>query len=135
MSFRVKPSWAVIKLTQAEGFLPSRSNRSGEATKRVDNADALTSPFQKARTSSRNLSFHSAQPGGNSPTWYPPGPQSQGSAINLTVFKTGSWVQAFRNPLWLSNPLGSRAKMVPRSNLKPSTFVCSTQYRKLSRTI
>src|ERR1700739_2172824 len=106
-----------MKLTQAEGFLPSRSKRSGEATRRVDKFEAPTSPFQKERTLSRNLSFHSAHPGGNSPTWYPPGPQSHGSAISLTVFKTGSWVQAFRNPLWLSNPLGSRAKMVPRSNL------------------
>src|ERR1700730_11740031 len=124
MSFRVKPSWAVMKLTQAEGFLPNRLNRLGEATNRVDKADAPTSPFQKARTSSRNPSFHSAHPGGNSPTWYPPGPQSQGSAISLTVFKTGSWVQAFKNPLWLSNPLGSLAKIVPRSNLNPSTLVC-----------
>ena len=28
-------------------------------------ADAGASPFQKSRTVSRNLSFHSAQPGGN----------------------------------------------------------------------
>ena len=55
--------------------------------------------------------------------------------MSLTVANTGSWIQAFRNPLLLSNPLGSRARMVPRSKRNPSTCVCCTQYRRLSVTI
>ena len=35
--------------------------------------------------------------------------------------KNGSWLHALRKPLWLSKPLGSRARMVPRSKRKPST--------------
>src|SRR5262249_31457810 len=67
-SFSVYPSCAVMKLTHADGFRPRRSNRSGDATKRVERAAGFAWPLQKSRTVSRYLSFHSPQPGGNSPT-------------------------------------------------------------------
>jgi hypothetical protein len=41
-------------------------------------------PFQNLRTVSRYWSFHSAQPGGKLPTWYPPVPVS-GARIGLTA--------------------------------------------------
>ena len=45
------------------------ANASAEAASRVAISGNLpSSPFQKLRTVSRNLSFHSAQPGGNPPT-------------------------------------------------------------------
>ena len=77
-------------------------------------AAAVASPLQKSRTVSRNLSFHSAHPGGNAPTWYPPGPQSHGSAISLTVAQQRDpGEQAFRKPLlivkaiWFAGQNGS----------------------------
>ena len=47
-----------------------RAKQSAEADSRVASSASLpSSPFQKDRTVSRNLSFHSAQPGGKPPTW------------------------------------------------------------------
>src|ERR1700738_1083390 len=49
--------------------------------------------LQTLLTVSRKRSFHSAHPGGNDPTWYPPGPQSHGSAMSFTLLRTGSCPQ------------------------------------------
>ena len=48
------------------------------------------------------------------------GPAIPGLGDQLDVPSTGSWLQAFRKPDWLSKPFGSRARMVPRSKRKPS---------------
>ena len=66
----VKPSCAVMKLTLAQGLRPRRSNRSPEAVTRAANSAqrCRRRPSSSARTVSRNLSFHSAQPGGKPPT-------------------------------------------------------------------
>jgi len=64
-----KAVMGVMKLMLAHGLRPCWLKMAPEAHKRWVNAAAVPSPFQKPRTSSRNLSFHSAQPGGNSPTW------------------------------------------------------------------
>ena len=40
----------------------------GRRDARGKSGSVPSSPFQKRRTVSRNLSFHSAQPGGKSPT-------------------------------------------------------------------
>jgi len=82
----VNPSWVVTKLMLAQGRRPRRPWMSAEP----ENREAKTgrrpsSPFQNLRTVSRYWSFHSAQPGGKLPTWYPPAPGSQGSAISLTA--------------------------------------------------
>jgi hypothetical protein len=47
---------------------PSLATAMVEAERRGARALAATSPRQKSRTVSRNLSFHSAQPGGKPPT-------------------------------------------------------------------
>ena len=66
----MKPSCAVTKLTLAQGLRPRWLKQSAEAASRVAISASLpSSPFQKSRTVSRNLSFHSAQPGGKPPTW------------------------------------------------------------------
>ena len=73
-----------------------------------------SSPFQNLRTVSRYWSFHSAQPGGKLPTWYPSLPVSQGSAINLTADSAGSCAIASRKPACsVYSPL-TRAKVVAR---------------------
>src|ERR1700733_13295446 len=124
-----------MKLIDAHGLRPWWLKTEGEAHRVSVRAEGGDLPSQNFRVVSRNLSFHSAHPGGKPPTWYPPGPQSQGSAMSLTLARHGSWLHALRKPLWLSNPFGSRARMVPRSKRKPSTRVCSAQYRRLSVTI
>ena len=60
----------VDRVTEANGRRPRWLYRSPEAVRRLaSSASSPSSPFQKARTLSRNLSFHSAQPGGKPPTW------------------------------------------------------------------
>ena len=44
------------------------SNCTGEPSSRCDSRGSTASPFQNRRVSSRNLSFHSTQPGGKWPT-------------------------------------------------------------------
>ncbi|MNV82031.1 hypothetical protein D3C71_1757420 [compost metagenome] len=69
-SRRVKPSWAVMKLTEAYGRRPRLLNMSPEAVMRdAKSANWPSSPFQNARAVSRKRSFHSAQPGAKLPTW------------------------------------------------------------------
>ena len=59
-----------MKFTVDHGLRPRLLNRSAEADIRFAIAGTMpSSPFQNRRTSSRNLSFHSAQPGGKPPTW------------------------------------------------------------------
>ena len=49
------------------------------------------------------------------------------------ALRIGSRRTAFlRKPLSMSNPLGSRARTVPRANRNPSTCIPLTQYRELS---
>jgi hypothetical protein len=68
-SFSVKPSCAVMKWTDAQGFLPRLLNKSGEAESLVaTSANHPSSPLQNPRTVSRKRSFHSAQPGAKWPT-------------------------------------------------------------------
>jgi hypothetical protein len=50
-------------------FLGFHLGARGIDPERGASALAGASPRQKSRTVSRNLSFHSAQPGGKSPTW------------------------------------------------------------------
>ncbi|MNN97931.1 hypothetical protein D3C81_2171960 [compost metagenome] len=65
----MKPSWAVMKFTEEYGRRPRWLNISPEAVMRLaKSATWPSSPFQNARTVSRNLSFHSTQPGGKLPT-------------------------------------------------------------------
>ncbi len=64
----VNPSWAATKLTQAQALRPRWLKQSPDAERHGARALADTSPRQKSRTVSRNLSFHSAQPGGKPPT-------------------------------------------------------------------
>ena len=67
------------------------------------NSDAVpSSPFQKRRTASRYLPFHSIQPKGKLPTWYPPAPKSHGSAISFTCDKIGILVDNVENAPSLS---------------------------------
>jgi hypothetical protein len=69
-SLRLKPSWAVTRLTDDQGRRPRLLKRSPDAVILRANSGVMpSSPFQKRRTVSRNLSFHSAHPGGNRPTW------------------------------------------------------------------
>ena len=69
-SLRVKPSCAVMKLTDAIGLRPVCSYRSDEpATRLANSASVDGSPRQKSRTVSRYLPFHSLHRGGNPPTW------------------------------------------------------------------
>ena len=58
----------VTKLTDAQGLRPWRLKISAEAHSLFTSSPMEEPPRQKSRTVSRNLSFHSAQPGGNSPT-------------------------------------------------------------------
>src|ERR1700685_4253417 len=62
-SLSVKPSWATMKLTQAQALGPRKLNLSGEAQRRGATDFASPWPRQKSLTSSRNRSFHSAHPG------------------------------------------------------------------------
>src|SRR5437899_5421430 len=78
-SLSVKPSCAVMKLTLDQGRRPDLLKKSGEPQRRGASALGPACARQKSRTVSRNWSFHSDQPGGNCPSWSPPGPQSQGS--------------------------------------------------------
>ncbi len=129
----VKPSWAVTKLMDAIGLRPLCSYRSEDPEMRLANsASALGSPRQKSRTVSRYLPFHSVHSGGNPPTWYPPSPTSQGSAMSFTCETTGScWIRS-KNADSLSTSWNWRASVLARSKRKPSTCMSLTQYRSES---
>ncbi|CKW40090.1 Uncharacterised protein [Mycobacterium tuberculosis] len=59
-----------MKFTDAQGRRPRLLKRSALAVTQDASLGAMaSSPFQNARTVSRNWSFHSAHPGGKPPTW------------------------------------------------------------------
>ena len=87
----MNPSCAVTKLMDADGWRPSFWYRSLDPVKRRANSATAACSRQKSRTESRYIPFHSDQSTGKFPTWYPPGPTSQGSAMSLTCESTGSW--------------------------------------------
>ena len=64
----MKPSWTVIRFTDAVGRRPDVPYRSDEPAKRVANSPMPTGVLrQKLRMVSRYLPFHSRQAGGNRP--------------------------------------------------------------------
>ena len=64
----MKPSWTVIRLTEAVGRRPAVAYRSDEPVKRVANSPIPTGWLrQKSRIVSRYLPFHSRHSGGNRP--------------------------------------------------------------------
>ncbi len=81
---------------------------------------------------SRYFPFHSVHKGGNLPTWYPPSPTSQGSAMSLTWETSGSCCTRSKNVESRSTSCSSRARAEARSNLNPSTCISSIQYRNES---
>ena len=64
----MKPSWTVIRLTEAVGRRPVVAYRSAEPEKRSANSPMPTGWLrQKSRMLSRYLPFHSRHSGGNRP--------------------------------------------------------------------
>src|SRR5215469_2988001 len=67
-SRRVKPSWTVMRFTDAVGRRPDRPNMSDEPQNLVANSPMPTGWLrQKSRMVSRYLPFHSRHTGGNRP--------------------------------------------------------------------
>ena len=73
------------------------------------------------------MPFHSVQSTGKLPTWYPPGPTSQGSAMSFTWDSTGSWWMMSKKAERRFTSQNSRASADARSKRKPSTCISSTQ--------
>ena len=66
----MKPSWAVMKLIEANGRRPSFWYRSLEPVSRdANSATPSLCPRQKSRIASRYMPFHSVQSTGKLPTW------------------------------------------------------------------
>jgi hypothetical protein len=94
-SRKVNPLCVVMTFTEADGRLRAGPYRSGEPVTRVPkSASVPSSPRQNDRTVSRNLPFHSVQPGGNLPMYESGCATSHGSAISFTRDTIGSWCTA-----------------------------------------